>query len=378
MLVIAVMMIALTLRAPAITQRQSIKVPGDTPITQRESGELTYTLAGTTHTIPADLTPSVMDGSSAKIISYSQSVNKFLNPQNLVGVLRDASFIAVMAVGMMGIIILGGIDLSIGSIYALAAILGAMALQYLEKRYAGTDASGGAPLIPALLVGIGVCGAVGAFCGFLNGAASVGLGVHPFIITLGGMSIYRGIAFITTKGQTVSDLPSSFTKGFFRAEVAGQQPVPVLFMLVIGAIGAFTLSRTVYGRQTYAIGGNETAARYAGVPTARVKIAWYALAGALAGLSAAMYCGYYGAASSDAGSGYELSVIAAAVVGGASLSGGRGTALGAVLGAIVIQLINNAIPILGIEENWKQPIIGLAIIIAVVIDQTKNRVAKAR
>jgi ribose/xylose/arabinose/galactoside ABC-type transport system permease subunit len=372
-LVIAVLMTILTLLASPINQRETIRLPKDARVEVLESGDLKYTLESRTVSIAAALNPVKVDDTDATIISFNRTVNKFLNSQNLVGVFRDASFIAVMAVGMMGIIILGGIDLSIGSIYALTAIMGALALQKLELRYPA-----GAPLGYALVVGLGVCGIIGGACGFANGAASVGLGVHPFIITLGGMSIYRGIAFIITKGQTVSDLPASFGRGFFRAELWGEQPVPVFVMVLVAALGAFVLSRTVFGRQTYAIGGNETAARYAGVPTARVKIAWYTIAGVLAGLSAAMYCGYYGAASTDAGRGYELSVIAAAVVGGASLSGGRGTALGAVLGAIVIQLINNAILILGIEENWKEPIIGLAIIVAVVIDQTKHRVSKAR
>lgn len=374
--VILAMMLGLTLLSKPIQQPDSVILPPGTPVQQLPSGDVTYTLNGETQTLAADLGPSIRESDAAVSIFYRKPVNKFLNGQNLVGVLRDASFIAVMAVGMMGIIILGGIDLSIGSIYALAAIAGALALQALEKSFAGAEPPGTASMALALLVGVGVCTLVGAFCGFINGSASVGLGVHPFIITLGGMGIYRGIAFITTKGQTVSDLPNSYTRGFFRANLGGQQPVPVLIMALIGAIGAFILSRTVFGRRTYAIGGNETAARYAGVPTGRVKIMWYTIAGLLAGLSAAMYIGYYGAASTDAGSGYELSVIAAAVVGGASLSGGRGTALGAVLGAIVIQLINNAIVILEVDENWKQPIIGLAIVLAVVIDQLKAKFAK--
>lgn len=379
MLVIALIMLVLTLRAKMIDQPATIDLPKGTAVKQLDTGGVSWTIDGRERSIPETNSPRVIELDASTRVVYRQQVNKFLNAQNLVGVLRDASFIAVMAVGMMGIIILGGIDLSIGSIYALAAVVGALVLQRLELGYPPTEGvpgSGGAPLLVALAVGVGMCCLVGALCGFINGAASVGLSVHPFIITLGGMGIYRGIAFITTKGQTVSDLPKSFGESFFRAKLGGQQPVPVIIMVLVAIAGAFALAATVFGRRTYAIGGNETAARYAGVPTGRIKIMWYTIAGALAGLSAAMYCGYYGAASTDAGQGYELSVIAAAVVGGASLSGGRGTALGAVLGAIVIQLINNAIAILDIDENYKQIIIGLAIVIAVVVDQTKSRVTK--
>jgi len=153
--------------------------------------------------------------------------------------------------------------------------------------------------------------------------------------------------------------------------------VPVIVMVLVALAGYMVLNRTVLGRRTYAIGGNETAARYAGIPVGRVKIIMYTLMGMLAGLSAAVYLGYLGAAASDAGSGYELSVIAATVIGGASLSGGRGSALGAVLGAFLIQLISNAMIILDIDPNYTQIVMGAAIIVAVVLDQVKSRFVPA-
>lgn len=370
------MMVGLTLAAPTIAQRSSIRLPADAVVETLDSGAVRYTHDGRTREIPAEQNPRVQQRTDETFIFVERRVNRFLNAQNLIGNATQASFIAIMAVGMMGIIILGGIDLSIGSVYALAGVVGGFALQYLEKHWGG--GSGGAPLYVALPVALLVCCGVGGICGFINGASSVGLGVHPFIITLGGMAIYRGIAFVATDGQTVSNFPNALSDGFFKLSWGGVNPVPLLLMLGIGAAGAFILSRTVFGRQTYAVGGNETAARYAGIATGRVKIAWYTIAGALAGLSASMLAGYYGAVSTDAGSGYELAVIAAAVVGGASLSGGRGTALGAVLGAVVIQLINNAIIVLNINEQYKQIIIGLAIVIAVVVDQARNRVSRGR
>jgi ribose transport system permease protein len=144
-------------------------------------------------------------------------------------------------------------------------------------------------------------------------------------------------------------------------------------MAAVTVAGIFVLNRTVLGRRIYAIGGNETAARYAGIPVGRVKVIVYTLMGLLAGLSACLYLGYLGAAETNAGNGYELKVIAAAVIGGASLSGGRGTALGAVLGALLIQLIDNGMLILNIDQNYNQIVMGAAIVVAVVLDQLKTR-----
>lgn len=320
-------------------------------------------------------------------------VNKFLDAQNLVLLAKDASFIAIMAVAMTAIIVMGGIDLSVGSIYALAAVLGAMALRALQAQWLGVPYSelatsaGGPGIILSVLVGVGVCTATGAAAGAVNGSMIVGLRVHPFIITLGMMAVLRGIVFVLTQGQSIFNFPESFTTGFFKLELArivpaefakGLYPMPVLVMLLVMLVGVFILSRTVLGRRAYAIGGNETAARYAGVPVGRVKIILYTLVGAMAGLSAAVYLGYLGAAEPNAGNGYELRVIAASVIGGASLSGGRGSALGAVLGAILIQLISNAMLILEIDQAYTDIVMGAAIVAAVVLDQFKARLTPGR
>ncbi|MGD9790993.1 MAG: ABC transporter permease [Phycisphaerales bacterium] len=306
----------------------------------------------------------------------TMTVNAFFNTQNLVLVATQASYTAIMAVGMTAIIVLGGIDLSVGSIYAVSAIVGAIALRALEQG-AG-DAGAGAAV--SIAVGLGVCVLTGMACGVANGAMVVGLRVHPFIITLGTMAALRGVAFIMTKGQSVSGLPTSFVAGFMKLPltIGGKgslavYPVPVVIMGLVAMAGHFVLTRTVPGRQTFAIGGNETAAKYAGIGVGYVKVLVFAVMGALAGLSAAVYIGYYGAATSAAGTGDELTVIAASVIGGASLSGGRGSALGAVLGAVLIQLITNAMIILSIDTNYTQVVMGAAIVIAVVLDQLKTR-----
>jgi len=306
----------------------------------------------------------------AIVLKQQVRVNKFLNLDNLISVLTSTAFIAIMAVGMTGIIVSGGIDLSVGSIYALAAVIGAMAL----KAVVGTSSTPGAGgLFSGILTVVAVCGGVGALCGFINGFASVGLKVHPFIITLGGMAIYRGVAFVSTQGLSVGPFPDSFILSTGKLQIFGTSAVPLICMIIVAVVGWFVLSRTVFGRRVYAIGGNEIAAKYAGVPVGRTKVKLFTLCGMLAGVSAALYLCYFGAGSSDAGQGYELNVIAAAVVGGASLSGGRGSAIGAVLGAIVIQLIDNSILMLQIDQNYKNIVIGLAIVLAVVVDQTKHR-----
>ncbi|MCC7390240.1 MAG: ABC transporter permease [Phycisphaerales bacterium] len=298
-----------------------------------------------------------------------EQVNSFLEPRNLLIVTTYASFIAVMAVGMTGIIILGGIDLSIGSTYAVAALAGAMALVAM-----GVDAPG----YLSVPVGVAVCCAVGALMGFLNGAMTVGLRVHSFIITLGTMSILRGAVAVVTRGESMSGFPTSFTSGFFKLQIGNLSFTLTIIMVVVAVVGAFVLLYTVLGRRVFATGGNETAARYAGVPVGRVKVITFTLAGLLAGLSGCMYLGYLGAFEPAAGTGYELKVIAATVIGGASLAGGRGSAIGAALGAIVVQLIDNAMVILAIPQSYNLVVLGTAIVVAVVIDQTKLRLQTPR
>lgn len=311
--------------------------------------------------------------SSKRQLSQTSESNAFLNRGNLVLVANAASFIAVMAVGMTAVIILAGIDLSVGSIYGLSAIVGAMVL---------TQFPPGANGFLAVITGLAVCVTVGGLCGLANGSMTVGLRVHPFVITLGMMAALRGLTLVLPNRlmntQSIGGFPGSFTKGFFKAELFGVEPVPVLFMLAVAAIGWFVLTRTVFGRRVFAIGGNETAAKYAGIPVGKIKVLVYTITGALAGLSACLYLGYYGAAETNAGNAYELQVIAATVIGGASLMGGRGTVVGAILGAIVIKLIDNAILIVGIDQSFNQIVMGAAIIIAVVIDQTKQRLAARR
>lgn len=319
-------------------------------------GTLLATFGGT-------VTQRVRDPETGRVTGQVQ-VNKFLQPMNIDIILKNSSWTAVMAVGATMLIISSGIDLSIGGIYCLAAVCGAMFLRWLGPSGNYPDAS---PLwvVPAA---IAVTMLVGMLCGLTNGLMVVLLKVHPFIITLGTMSIFRGIAFVSTQAQAVTDYPEVFGQ-MFRHTVGDFTLVPIAIVVLVGLAGYVFLQHTVSGRSTYAVGGNETASMYSGIRVSRVKVLVFALAGLAGGIAAVITLGTFGSADSSTGRGYELDVIAAAVVGGASLSGGRGTALGAVLGAIVIQLIANGIVILEIDQNYTEIIKGAVIILAVVLDR---------
>lgn len=451
MLVILLLALALTLFAGTKKDRDRVDLAQqalvETGVDARGNATISVVDGGTTTVYSGAEGWTLEQRGDRRFVQRETDVNKFLNFENIVQVLVYTSFIAIMAVGITAVISTGGIDLSVGSTYALAALVGALVLRYnwsegmppvsiqgsalawwlaagagiacvaarVFARWKGGSASrmGGAravdvvtrvvmfvgvtlllvagwrllralhegweigdrstlPLAAALPLALAVCCLVGAGAGWLNGVMIVGLRVHPFIITLGTMAAYRGLVAIPTSAQSVGNFPASY-QGFVKMELMGVNPVPVLFMLLVALGGVFVLSKTVLGRHVYAIGGNETAATYAGIPVGRVKVLVYTIMGALAGLSAAMYLGYFGATETNAGAGYELKVIAAAVIGGASLAGGRGSALGAVLGAVLVQLIDNAMIILRIDQNYNQIVMGAAIVAAVVLDQVKAR-----
>ena len=300
--------------------------------------------------------------------------NKFLNTQNLAQLAKDTSFTAIMAVGMAFVIISGGIDLSVGAIYALASVVGALVLQ----RFGPTGTMAGTAPWLGTILGVGACLAISVLCGFLNGGLTVALRVHPFIITLGSMAILRGVAFVATKGQSIFGFPSVFRDVIRSGVDNGMSVAPLSVMVIVAVAGSLYLSRLAAGRRIYAVGGNEQAARFSGINLNRVKISVYIVSGLCAGIAAVLSLGYYGAATSGDGQGYELNVIAAAVVGGASLSGGRGTALGVVLGALVIQMISSGIVILGIDQNYSQIIIGSVVIAAVALDTLNTWLSRRR
>ncbi len=300
--------------------------------------------------------------------------NTFLNTDNLVdNVATPMSYFAVMAVGATFVIISGGIDISVGSTMAMSALGTAWVLQYIKE-----DASG----LWVIPLGIAVALAVGLLCGLLNGILVVALRMHPFIVTLGTMSIFRGIAIVSPSESTLptSDryLPTSFSDHFIRLTIWGQRPMSLVIMLIVVGAGWFYLSQTVGGREIYAVGGNEEAARFSGLRVGRIKLRVYLISGLTAGIGGLLLLGQVGVASTNLGSGYELTVIAAAVVGGASLLGGRGTALGALLGTLIIAMIQDGIDTLNLRSEYQLIIVGSAIIVAVAIDNLSQSFRQRR
>jgi ribose transport system permease protein len=296
--------------------------------------------------------------------------NKFLNVDRLLTLAKNTSFFAIMAIGATVVIVAGGIDLSVGGIYVLSGLAGAAMLHGFGSAGGMQGASG----LVVVVATTAVCLAVGMLCGLVNGLGIVGLGLHPFIITLGTMSIFRGLAFVTTKAQSIGQFHPAFVDGFISrklplGETEFIYPIPLCILVLVALWGSYYLGATVTGRKLYAIGGNEVAARYSGLAVGRLKATTYVLAGLTAAIAAIINIGYHGSAASGDGAGYELEVIAAAVVGGASLSGGRGTALGAVLGALIIRLIVDGIVILELDQNYSQIIVGSVIVTAATLDR---------
>lgn len=296
-------------------------------------------------------------------------VNNFLNLNTLFQIATDTSFFAIMAVGATVVIISGGIDLSVGSIYALAGVATAMVLRAL------------APDSPVeiVLLALSVSLGIGLVCGLINGVMVVGLGVHPFIITLGTMWIIRGIAFVASHAESILVPPALTNVAKATFGLGGSvYPVPLLVMLAVTVAVAIYLTKTVMGRHVFAVGGNPEASRFSGLNLSRIKIGVFVLSGATAGLAALVGASFYGSASCADATGYELYVIASAVVGGASLSGGKGSAVSALMGALLIVLIRQSIRTMRFDQNYEWIIIGCATILAVVLDQASARAAQRR
>ncbi|MEP6766990.1 MAG: ABC transporter permease, partial [Gemmatimonadaceae bacterium] len=271
-----------------------------------------------------------------------KTVNNFLNAYTLIQMATDASGFAIMGVGATIVIISGGIDLSVGAIYALAGVAMAMVLRALG------------PMDPPVTVfaGLATCMAVSVACGLANGLMVIGLGVHPFIITLGTMWMVRGLAFVISHAESILT-PVALTHVAKAPLGLGTAlyPVPLLAMIATTIIGSIYLKRTVAGRHVFAVGGNQEASRFSGLRIGRIKLGVFLLSALAAGIAAFLGASFYGSATSSDANGYELYVIASAVVGGASLTGGKGSALNAMLGAILIVMIRQAIRTLHLDQN---------------------------
>jgi len=282
--------------------------------------------------------------------------DRFLTVDNQLNVLRRSSVNAIIAVGMTAIIISGGIDLSVGSMMALAGMVGAWAMQKM---------SGDALTLNAMAAGTVIGVVTGTLCGFLNGLAITRLNLPPFIVTLGSMSIFRGVSYVMNDGIPYN-VPEYTYLG--NGQLLGM-PVSILIALVIVCATMLTLRYTPIGRYTYAIGSNRDAAFHAGI-NVRKNLTWiYTLAGCLVGVAAMVGTSRTVSAQPTASLGLELDIIAAVVIGGASLNGGRGTVIGTIIGTLLISFLRNGCTLLGISTNVQLIVIGAIIIVAVAVDQ---------
>ncbi|NLJ50482.1 MAG: ABC transporter permease [Candidatus Atribacteria bacterium] len=280
----------------------------------------------------------------------------FFNPLNIINVIRQVSIIGVMAVGMTLVILLGLIDLSVGSIVAFAGIIAAG----FQVKWGGNFFLS---LVIPLLVGAGI--------GYFNGYVSTKGGIHPFIVTLGSMSIFRGATLLIAQGKPISGMSPAFR--FIGAGMIGPIPFPVILFLGCVIIFGIMLKRTVFGRYIYAIGGNQEAALLSGIMVDRVKILTYTILGALSGLSALILTSRLNSGELVAGQGYELDVIASVVIGGTSMMGGEGGVYGTLIGALLIGVISNGLNLLGVQPYWQMMVKGTIIILAVLMDRMKRR-----
>ena len=278
----------------------------------------------------------------------------FLSGRNLVFVLLQISVNTILASGMTMVILSKGIDLSVGSVVALSGVVGA---DLVAQGWP-------VPLAAAVAIGIG------ALVGLVNGASIVYLRVAPFIATLAMMTAARGLAYLYTDGVSVGNLPEAFT--VWGNGRIGPVPIPVLVAAVVVGGTAILLGRTVFGRRLYALGGNEEAARLAGVRVGRAKIVIYTLMGALAALGGILLAARLGAGDPKAGQLFELTAIAAVVVGGTSLAGGRGGVWGTVLGALIIGVLDNGLVLMDVSAFWQMVVKGLVILGAVALDRGRR------
>lgn len=300
------------------------------------------------------------------VVALALFSDKFFTPDNGWNILRQISVNLCLSIGMTLVILSGGIDLSVGAILGLA---GAVAAGLLKNGLAlgGMDARLEFTVTGAIVAGIAVGGAAGWF----NGFAITRFKLPPFVATLGMLSIARGLTMLWTGGFPVTSLGSTF--GFLGTGAILGMPMPVWIMLALVGIFVVVTRRTRFGRHIYAVGGNERAARLTGLNVPRIKLAVYTLAGALAGVAGLIVTARLDSAQPNAGLGYELDSIAAVVIGGTSLSGGRGSVMGTVLGCLIIGVLNNGLFLLNVSPFWQQVIKGGVILLAVAIDKMNAR-----
>ncbi|WCG34369.1 ABC transporter permease [Enterococcus dispar] len=279
----------------------------------------------------------------------------FLVYGNIISVLRQVSNNMYLALGMTLVIILGGIDLSIGSIVAMSGTI-----------IVGLIVNSGLPLIPAILIGL----LLGVVVGFLNGIVIANFKVPAFIVTLATMNVAKGIAYVYSGGRSTRITDPIFN--MIGGGYLGPIPLPVIYMVILIIIFSTLLNKTKFGTYVYAIGGNRESARLSGVPIKKVEVAVFTISGLLAAFSGLVLCSRMFSGQPSVGEGYEMDAIAACVLGGVSMSGGQGRISGTVIGALVIGIISNGLNLMGVSSFWQLIVKGIIIVIAVLIDSQKG------
>jgi ribose transport system permease protein len=292
----------------------------------------------------------------ALVVAVTALNPSFLSPSNLLNLLRQVAANGFIAFGMTFVILTGGIDLSVGSTLALSSAL-----------TAGLMSNGTSPVL-AILIGL----LSGSILGALNGLLIAKGKMAPFIATLATMTIYRGATLVYTNGNPITGLGDNFLFSFLGRGYLFGIPFPVILMFVIYFILFLLLHKTSFGRKTYAIGGNEKAAFVAGVKIDKVKLIIYSISGLMASISGMIITSRLNSAQPTAGQSYEMDAIAAVVLGGTSLSGGRGRLFGTLIGALIIGTLNNGLNLLGVSSFYQQIVKGIVIVIAVLLDRKRK------
>ena len=314
----------------------------------------------------------------AMIIAIFASLSpNFLTPDNLILMTRHVAMNAILAIGMLMVILNGGIDLSVGSTVGLSGVVAGYLLQGYNLPLSDLVA------YPSVWVVVLISLAIGMLIGYVNGVLISRLNVAPFIATLGMLYVARGIALLITNGETFTKLRGESALGNtgFLVALAGAPlgiPMPVWLMVAFAAAFSVVLTRTPFGRWLYATGGNERAAELSGVPIKKVQTRVYVIAGFCAAAVGLLLTADLPAATPRAGEFYELNAIAAVVIGGAALSGGRGTIRGTLIGAFVIGFLVDGLVLVGVSVFWQQVIKGAVIILAVAVDQLQQTLQKRR
>jgi ribose transport system permease protein len=292
------------------------------------------------------------------VLFMSLRTETFLTPGNIFNVTRNFAFVGIIAIGMTAVIITGGIDLSVGG----TMLIGAMVTAVLMNSGMG--------VAPAFAIAMGAC----VLVGLINGVFIAVLGLPPFVVTLGMMAVARSMGLVVSNNRLIFEFgPDQKVLTDIGAGALFGIPNEVYILVALMLIVGFLFRWTKWGRHVFAIGGNEKAAILTGVPVRTVKISVYVLAALFAGLAGWLQLGWLGSAATSMGVGMELTVIAAAVIGGANLAGGTGTAFGAVIGAALIEVIRNSLILLGISTFWQGTFVGTFIVLAVAFDKLRNK-----